>query len=368
MAAENAGTVTVQIRLALKQMEKDGLNAQKMIEKFAQRFNRQWQTAGDGFAESMQQGFDQVETVAGKLGESITGRLSPGIKMFQDLKQTIDDASTIGEQFADGFSGMENALAQKGAAAIGVFDQISGAALEISHKYAEEQTAIIEKALTSTLADIEKAREAELAANAETVEAQLAAMGLSGEEALAYRQEQREKEQEINDRYDAQAKAATEQAAKEKAKIAYALAVQEYAMNMVSAVNAGVMAVLQALSSAPPPYNIVLAGLSGAAAGAQIAALAGNPPQMPTFASGGIVPGNFLSGDNVLSRLNSREMVLPLEDQTYLYDEIHNRNMGEGGGPVSATIVLMLDGREIAQNTIDLVNKGHYTIEARAVR
>jgi hypothetical protein len=192
---------------------------------------------------------------------------------------------------------------------------------------------------------------------------------LSGEEAIAYKEELRAREQEINDKYDEQAQAAKEAAAKEKAKVEYSMAMQEYAMNMISAVNAGVLAVLQALKAAPPPYNFILAGISGAAAGIQIAQLAQNPPKKPAFATGGIVPGNSYAGDKILSRLNSREMVLPLDDQAYLFDEIHNRNLGDGeNSAVAATIVVMLDGRELAQNTVNLVNKGHYKIEARAIQ
>ncbi|MDR0290720.1 MAG: hypothetical protein LBI06_07280, partial [Treponema sp.] len=200
-------------------------------------------------------------------------------------------------------------------------------------------------------------------------EAQLEAAKRTGDEVLIYQLERRMQEKEINDRFDAEAKAAEEKAAREKAEIEFRMAKQEHAMQIIKAANAAAMAVLQALSSAPPPYNFILAGISGTAATVQLGMLVSNPPKMPKFEHGGIVPGSSRTGDKIVSRLNSREMVLPLEDQAYLYDEIHNRRLGgESGGPVSATIIVMMDSREIASSTVALVNKGQYIIEARSVQ
>ena len=40
--------------------------------------------------------------------------------------------------------------------------------------------------------------------------------------------------------------------------------------------------------------------------------------QIPKFATGGVVPGNMMSGDNVLIRANSQEMVLTRDQQNLL--------------------------------------------------
>jgi hypothetical protein len=39
-----------------------------------------------------------------------------------------------------------------------------------------------------------------------------------------------------------------------------------------------------------------------------------------------------------------------------------------GGGRLNATIIVMLDRREVARSTVELINDGFYTIKARAVR
>lgn len=85
--------------------------------------------------------------------------------------------------------------------------------------------------------------------------------------------------------------------------------------------------ITQALASASPPVNFILAALVAAAGGVQIAAIASQP--LPQFAEGGIVPGTSFSGDKVLSRLNSGEMVLNAGQQSKLFNMI---NSGNGGG------------------------------------
>lgn len=48
----------------------------------------------------------------------------------------------------------------------------------------------------------------------------------------------------------------------------------------------------------------------------------------PKFATGGVVPGVSFSGDNVLARVNSQEMVLTREQQTILSDRLNGDNLG----------------------------------------
>lgn len=53
-------------------------------------------------------------------------------------------------------------------------------------------------------------------------------------------------------------------------------------------------------------------------------------PSAPSFERGGIVPGTSYTGDNVTTRLNSREMVLTLQQQGNLFDLI-NAGLPRGG-------------------------------------
>ena len=77
------------------------------------------------------------------------------------------------------------------------------------------------------------------------------------------------------------------------------------AFAMVEAAIAGHKAVLQALSSAPPPYSFILAGIAGAAAAVQIGMIAAAQP--PSYDQGGIseAKGIYQTG-------NIREAHIPL--------------------------------------------------------
>jgi hypothetical protein len=77
-----------------------------------------------------------------------------------------------------------------------------------------------------------------------------------------------------------------------------------------------------------PPFNLIQAGLAGASTAAQLAIVAGQ--SMPAFARGGVVPGYSYSGDSVLARLNSGEMVLNGRQQANL---LAVASGGGGGGP-----------------------------------
>ena len=87
-------------------------------------------------------------------------------------------------------------------------------------------------------------------------------------------------------------------------------------------------AVVKALASAPPPFNYALAGAVGLAAGVNIAKIASASP--PAFEDGGIVPGNSFSGDKVVARVNSGEMVLNRSQQNELFKMANGQGSGSG--------------------------------------
>lgn len=89
-------------------------------------------------------------------------------------------------------------------------------------------------------------------------------------------------QEEYNERKE---KMQTEYDEKEKA-LQLEIWKRQKALNIGQAVMEGALAVLKALSSAPPPYNAVLAGISGALAAVQIAAIASEPEP---YAKGGYV-------------------------------------------------------------------------------
>jgi len=249
-----------------------------------------------------------------------------------------------------------------GSSSINLFSSIANAALDVSRRYAQEQMKIIDETLKATLECLERSRKDQLilmgfmeADTVESLEKRLEAARESGNQQLIFQIHSRLEEQRINDEYNKIAQEAEREAAEEKARLEYDVALQEYKNKKINAINHGAMAALQALASAPPPFNFVLAGLSGSATAVQIAMIASNPPQMPKFSSGGIVPGNSYFGDRIMSGLNSKEMVLNNQQQKNLFDRIDNNDMG-GNAPISVTIPIYLDGKIIAQSTVDRIN------------
>ncbi|MDP4207671.1 MAG: hypothetical protein Q8928_02540 [Bacteroidota bacterium] len=93
-------------------------------------------------------------------------------------------------------------------------------------------------------------------------------------------------------------------------------------------------AIRSALEFIPFPFNLA----AGAAAGAAAVALFNSA--VPTFATGGIVPGTSYTGDQVFARVNSGEMVLNAGQQGNLFSMLNNNfnSMNRGGGEVTFRI------------------------------
>lgn len=90
----------------------------------------------------------------------------------------------------------------------------------------------------------------------------------------------------------------------------------------------------------PFPWNIVAIGGAIAAA---IAAFA----LIPKFATGGIVGGNSPSGDKILARLNSGELILNKGQQSKLSDAIDSQRAGFNGGGVVVSGTSRVKGDDI---------------------
>lgn len=128
--------------------------------------------------------------------------------------------------------------------------------------------------------------------------------------------------------------------------IGKAAALANHAVNVPAAIS-------KALSSAPPPFNFALAALVGTAMAVQGARIAAQRP--PAFQDGGIVPGSSFSGDNVLARVNSGELILNRAQQ----NSVAAQMLGNEGlmGEIQALrqdlseqpVIVQVDGFEIAR-------------------
>ncbi len=119
----------------------------------------------------------------------------------------------------------------------------------------------------------------------------------------------------------------------------------QWSANVLSAVGQGLPAILALTTAkkAEATANTASAA-SGAASSvasipfagpvlaiAAIASIVGALANLPKFALGGIVPGSSYSGDSVLARVNSGEMILNQSQQNRLLGIANGRNSGTGG-------------------------------------
>lgn len=78
--------------------------------------------------------------------------------------------------------------------------------------------------------------------------------------------------------------------------------------------------------------GLITGALVGAAGAVQIASIIASKPTPPSFSTGGIVGGSSTHGDNIATNLNSREMVMNMNQQKGLWDFINGGSKGAGGG------------------------------------
>lgn len=128
------------------------------------------------------------------------------------------------------------------------------------------------------------------------------------------------------------------------------------AFSIAESVIRGILQVQQALNTFPgPPTTVPYAvgiGIQAAARTAQIAA------QKPTgFKDGGIVGGNSFSGDKVLARVNSGEMILNSSQQKQLFDIANNGTQG-GGKEITINTTIELDGEVVGRSVSRQVANG----------
>lgn len=90
--------------------------------------------------------------------------------------------------------------------------------------------------------------------------------------------------------------------------------------------------------------------LAVAAVASVLAALA----NLPKFATGGVVPGNMLSGDNVLIRANSQEMVLTRDQQNLLSKRLN--------GGLAGKVTFEIKGQKLVGilNNQNMINSRNY--------
>lgn len=81
-------------------------------------------------------------------------------------------------------------------------------------------------------------------------------------------------------------------------------------------------------------------------------------PPAPKFAQGGIVPGNSFSGDNVIARVNSGEMILNGKQQAML---LNIANGGQSNGGIDYQLLATMIGQAVSQLPPPVMDYSEFT-------
>jgi hypothetical protein len=172
----------------------------------------------------------------------------------------------------------------------------------------------------------------------EQAERELAEAKKTGDKEEILEKEKALKKAKINKEYD-----------KKAAELEYNSELRNWEYQKIQAKISLATAIMNAVKSgfgAPWPLSLVMPGIQSAMAVASFAvqqqALADAKPIKPKYATGGIVPGNMTTGDQVNARLNSGEMILNEAQQKKLFDMANGNSTGKQS--IMIHNVIELDG------------------------
>lgn len=258
-------------------------------------------------------------------------RKSALLKYSKDREQTAKWIADIEKIYAEKIAASEEKSFQERLNKTNDFvQQVGGAFNNLLSSFQALNDAIGNKAIAALDARMEA--ELEAAGLSEDTAVQKARVELEEAEAAGNQQVIIEKKKALE-------KAKIEEAyAKKRAQLEYEMAMRGWELQVAIATATVPMAILNAYTGAQAAtilnpllsgwYPPLMAGLAAVASGAQLAAVIASQPAPPRFEQGGIVPGSSFTGDNMLARVNSGEMVLNQQQQAQLFNQAN----GGGGG------------------------------------
>jgi hypothetical protein len=252
-------------------------------------------------------------------------QLKEKIEELTALKLQLSAAGKLSAEEAAKFAATEKALAADLTTALLEEETKRQAGIDA---IAEKAKAKSDKAAAETRAAEEEATAARVQAVAQVADvvAQYTQYSLD-QDVAAYEQAQADRDSLGKNATKAEKEAADERLQITRAAVRKAFLIDK-AAKMASAAAATALAIVQALSSAPPPFNFIAAGAVGAAGLIQQAAIAS---QQPSFHAGGFVGG--MAPDEQQATVRRGEAVLnPAGRRAMGDDAIRAANGGMGGG------------------------------------
>lgn len=144
---------------------------------------------------------------------------------------------------------------------------------------------------------------------------------------------------------------------KKAAQEEYKLKMWEWTASFLQATANIAQGVAKALAEGGPYAGPILAALIGASGAVQIATITANKPKPPSFATGGIVPGNSYSGDKVQANVNSGEMILNAQQQANLW-KMANSATGGSGAVVNMPVTIENNASDAVSASAELSSEG----------
>lgn len=129
----------------------------------------------------------------------------------------------------------------------------------------------------------------------------------------------------------------------------------EYSMSLVQATVNIAEGISKAIAQGGVA-GIITGALVAAAGAAQIATITANKPKPPSFATGGIVPGNSYSGDRVQTNVNSGEMILNAQQQRNLWEAANGG--GHGGATINMPVTIENNASDKVSASAQMSPKG----------
>ncbi len=275
---------------------------------------------------------DALEAAQRTIEQARTAELTESQKLTEQLgklkQERIDlsAAGTLTGNDAEKYAAAEIALAQqvtdarieeelRAVTAIQAYEDAARAEQDEAEKIRKEKE---REALNYKLAAIQQVTDV----IAEYTQAQL-----DGEVA-AYEQAQAARSALSRNASDAEKKLADERLAATRAAARKAFLIDK-AAKMASAAAATALAVVQALSSAPPPFNYIAAGAVGAAGLVQQGVIMA---QQPTFHAGGFVGGGMAPDEQQATVRRGEAVLSPVGRRAMGDDTIRAANAGMGSG------------------------------------
>lgn len=308
----------MEIEMRLQEMHEQGASA---LANYIEQMKKRAQERARIAAEAMQAEQDELDAMAEADLQEQSKKYADAIQQRNELRKRIE-----GETLKDVYNANMAALDEVYNAGVLKHEDYEQLKTQITEQYTAQRMEAAAGAIDAWGSQIMGTISAISEAMSATENAELENVKSVNKERQKDLEKSLKKGLISQEAYDAEVQRMQDEEAEKENEIKRDQAKRDKAIGLMQAVINTSAAIIGYLANPGGWAGIALSALAGVTGAAQIAAIAATP--LPSFATGGIVPGNSYEGDNVLARVNSREMVLPQNVQADLWDTLNNLPSG----------------------------------------